>query len=495
MTIPDTGTHFDFEWLATIKNRAVSNAGCPYLFGRAVWIGFNDLATKRPDLATQWHPTKNGDKKPTDFTVNSSEEVWWWQPYDDPITGNHFDFEWPATISNRTHLNSGCPFLTGNAVWPGFNDLASKYPELAKEWHPTKNGKKTPQSITYGSNAMVWWFLRYYDEKQGKYFDFEWPDTISHRVNEGRGCPYLSGKKVWVGFNDLATTHPELAAEFHPTKNGNLKVTDLTAGAHKDIWWRLVYDDPRTGKQFVFEWPASVNARSRGDGCPYLSGKKVYVGFNDLASLFPDIANEWHPNLNGTLKPTDVTYGSNRKVWWQVTYENETYEWFMSIYERTGLGLGCSELSGSNLSREIVKILKGKSIDFETEKTFDDLRAESGNYYRYDFFLPNDTTIIECDGGQHFKAIKHFGGESSFQKLIIADSKKNTYAFSKKIPILRIPYHYLRKRKELRKIVLNFIKTKEIPQEIIDFYSQFEFSNYVECVEKHHNSLSIAKSA
>ena len=39
--------------------------------------GVNDLATKRPDLATEWHPTKNGDLKPTDVAAGSEKKAWW----------------------------------------------------------------------------------------------------------------------------------------------------------------------------------------------------------------------------------------------------------------------------------------------------------------------------------------------------------------------------------------------------------------------------------
>ena len=46
-----------------------------------------------PDLAKQWHPTKNGDLKPMDVTYGSKKKVWWYLPYDDPKTKKHFDFE------------------------------------------------------------------------------------------------------------------------------------------------------------------------------------------------------------------------------------------------------------------------------------------------------------------------------------------------------------------------------------------------------------------
>lgn len=71
------------------------------------------------------------------------------------------------TFGARTHnfpvLNEGCPYLIGQKVWPGYNDLKTLYPELAQEWHPVKNGKLTPSNITAGSSKLVWWYLPYDD--------------------------------------------------------------------------------------------------------------------------------------------------------------------------------------------------------------------------------------------------------------------------------------------------------------------------------------------
>ncbi|WP_049945836.1 MULTISPECIES: zinc-ribbon domain-containing protein [unclassified Butyrivibrio] len=94
--------------------------------------GVNDLATVAPDVAEQWHPTKNGNLLPSEVAAGSNKKVWWMFPYDDPVTGKHFDFEWEATISNRVGRKSGCPFLkTNSKIWSGFNDLATVAPDIA----------------------------------------------------------------------------------------------------------------------------------------------------------------------------------------------------------------------------------------------------------------------------------------------------------------------------------------------------------------------------
>lgn len=343
-----TGRHFEFTWTAKVYSR-VSGAGCPYLIGKGVWPGFNDLESQYPELALQWHPTKNGGKKPSEVAAQSNKRAWWYLPYDDPETGRHFDFDWEAIISNRIR-GAGCPFLTGKAAWPGYNDLATVRPDLAAEWHPTKNGKLRPEDVLPMSKEIVWWYLPYDDPKTGEHFDFEWRTAVCNRM-KGSSCPYLSGMAIWPGFNDLATLRPDLAAQWHPTRNGDLTPKMVTIGTAKMIWWYLPYDDPETGEHFNFEWRAELASRVKGAGCPYLAGKAVHPGFNDLATVRPDLAAQWHPTKNGDLTPAQVTVSSDRNVWWYLPYDDPKsgrhfdFEWSVCVSARTS-GNDCPYLSG-----------------------------------------------------------------------------------------------------------------------------------------------------
>ena len=359
------GKHFEFEWIALIGDRNSKNLGCPFLSGQSVWNGFNDLASVRPDLAKQWHPTKNGNLRPTEVAVNSMKKVWWLFSYDVPMSysvkhlrGKHYDFEWNTTVANRSKGN-GCPFFNGHAVWSGFNDLQTVNPELAKQWHPTKNGNLKPTEVTANSNKKVWWLLPYDDPKTGKHFDFEWRASI-HNRNFGSGCPCLNGQTICKGFNDLATINPELAAQWHPTKNGDLKPTDITSGSKKKVWWLLPYDDPKTGKHFDFEWSSTISGRNIESGCPFLYGKAVLKEFNDLQTVNPELAAQWHPTKNGNLRPEDMSFGSNKKVWWLFPYDvpmnysvkhlrgkHYDFEWQATIVERNNRKRGCPYLSGN----------------------------------------------------------------------------------------------------------------------------------------------------
>ena len=104
------------------------------------------LAILNPELIEEWHPTKNGSLTPYDVTPGSNIKVWWKCPKGD-------DHEWKTSPNHRA-IGTGCPFCANKKV-VNSNCLATINPELAKEWHPIKNGNLTPYDITPGSNKMV----------------------------------------------------------------------------------------------------------------------------------------------------------------------------------------------------------------------------------------------------------------------------------------------------------------------------------------------------
>ena len=198
------------------------------------------------------------------------------------------------------------------------NSLATLNPQLASEWHPYKNNGLLPEYVSVHSNKKVWWQC-----KSGH----EWKAVINSRKN-GVGCPYCAGKKSIIGVNDLATVNPKLANEWHPTKNGALTPFDVTLSSNRFVWWKC---------EKGHEWEAMIYDRKNGCGCPICSGHKVLIGYNDLATVNPKLANEWHPTKNGNLTPSHVTKGSGKKVWWHC---KSGHEWEAQINSRNK-GAGC----------------------------------------------------------------------------------------------------------------------------------------------------------
>ena len=310
-------------WQASIYSRAVPGTGCPFCSGKLPLVGKTDLATCFPHLAAQWHPTKNLPLTPEQVLPGSRRAVWWL------CQRGHI---WKAQIKSRV-AGCGCPVCTNREILPGSNDLSSRFPELAAQWHPTQNGALSPEQVSPGTRRKVWWIC----EK-----GHVWQASVVSRTSDGCGCPVCSGKQVLAGDNDLASNFPGIAAEWHPEKNGALTPSQVAPASNRKVWWRC-----EQGHTYA----ATVSTRVfRGSGCPYCVGKKVLQGFNDLATVEPRVAAQWHPTLNGTLTPAQVTTGSRKKVWWQCP---EGHVWKAAVYSRAGAQkCGCPVCAGRVKTRE-----------------------------------------------------------------------------------------------------------------------------------------------
>lgn len=313
------------RWQAAVYTRTGSGAGCPYCSGRLAIPGETDLATSYSDLAREWHSEKNGSIPPDKVLPGSHRIVWW------RCEHGH---EWQAQIKSRVN-GAGCPICANKQVQTGDNDLASLYPDIARQWHPTKNGALTPTDVVPGTRRKVWWRCE-------KGHDYQ--ASVASRVN-GSGCPICAGKVVVPGDNDLASQYPDIARQWHPTKNGALTPEHVAPASNRKVWWRCEKDH---------DYQAVIASRTqRGGGCPYCANKKVLAGFNDLATLEPTVAKEWHPTKNGALTPQDVTPGSRRRVWWRCS---AGHEWQAVIYSRTGSQrCGCPVCAGKSKRKQYVE--------------------------------------------------------------------------------------------------------------------------------------------
>ena len=303
------------EWKAAIYSR-YSGIGCPYCSGKKVLSGVNDLKTLKPELAEEWAYDKNGDLLPENETVHSNKKVWW---------KCELGHEWQATINSRSS-GRGCPVCVNRVLKVGVNDLATVYPDISKQWNKEKNGGLTAYMVTYGTHQKVWWLC-----DKGH----EWQAEVRSRV-KGFGCPYCTNIKVLPGYNDLKTSNPELANEWDYDKNTNINIETVMAGSSKKVWWRCSKGH---------EWQAAVHSRSSGTGCPICSNQIIINGINDLATIDPELAEEWNEDKNGELTPKMIGAGSSKKVWWIC---KKGHEWRTSIYNRKK-GTGCPYCSVNKL--------------------------------------------------------------------------------------------------------------------------------------------------
>ena len=234
------------EWQSLVSLRTQRGQGCPYCVGQRVISGETDLLTRYPEVAARWHPTRNGGVLPEEVMPYTHRRYWW------QCEKGH---EWQGMPLSLLQ-GCGCPYCAGKKAIPGQTDLVTLRPDLAEQWHPEQNGNLSPRQISPGSTKKVWWLCERGHPYQSMVFSRA----------EGCGCPYCAGKKAWSGFNDLATTFPQLARQWHRGLNGALKPEHVTRGSHKAVWWECA--EGHVWKAVVFS-----RTRAKAAGCPVCTGK------------------------------------------------------------------------------------------------------------------------------------------------------------------------------------------------------------------------------
>ena len=216
----------------------------------------------------------------------------------------------------------------GNKVISGVNDLATRYPEIAKQWNWQMNIGIQPDMLLPGSGKRVWWRC-----ENG----YQWKTAVYHRT-EGHGCKICESRRVKInqGVNDLASQCPSLAKEWDYEKNNVLTPSDVTTYSQAKIWWKCAYGH---------SWKTTVSHRFQGQGCPYCAGNRILTGFNDIVTLKVKFLKEWDYGKNEPIRPEDVGPGTERKCWWKCS---KGHSWQASVYSRNA-GAGCPCCAGNTV--------------------------------------------------------------------------------------------------------------------------------------------------
>ena len=403
------------EYLQPILKRTTRGHACPYCSGHKVLKGFNDFETKYPEIAKEWHPTKNGNLTPSDVTYGSGKKVWWKCP---------IGHEYQANVHDRGSGQTNCPICSlrkstsfpeqavlyyMKKLWP--NSL-SKYkncfknsmefdvyiPELkvaieydGAQWHKTEpEHKREIKKYEFCKQQKVYLIrikeqtedswndtadkIYYIPPIKKNYHDLE--RVILHILASISGIKssfleinierdkneilsYLSSIP-----NSLSEIRPDIAAKWNYEKNGNLTPDMFSVGSNEVVWWKC----QDCGK----EWKTSIiNMTGSRYGCPSCSLKNRGSEFTklrvkergSLADKMPELINEWHPTKNGNLTPYDITVGRFKPVWWKC--HKCGYEWQASPNHRKR-GIGCPCCAG-RVPQKGINDLKTKYPDIARE--------------------------------------------------------------------------------------------------------------------------------
>ena len=249
----------------------------------------------------------------------------------------------------------GCPFCAGQQTC-GCSSLAMTHPDLAEQWTP-RNGQLQPSQVSAGSEQRFWW------QCPKRHCNHEWQARPNQRTRSpgATGCPECSRKRelytsappadclcctlapltepVRTGHPSLAEGRFQLAAEWHPTLNGNLTPADVTLGSNKRVWWLCSTGCPCKHDHI---WSAAVSTRALlASGCPVCAGQRP-CQCNSLSACHPQLVQQhWDQEANGQLQPEDLLPGSDRKVAWRCDLHESAVCWLATPHKMVKPPTGC----------------------------------------------------------------------------------------------------------------------------------------------------------
>lgn len=200
-----------YPWQAVISSRS-KGAGCPRCAGRVPFPG-KSFGDQFPELVTEWDDANS--MSPLSIGPKSNIRAWW------VCALGH---RWKARVADRTG-GTGCRVCAGKEVLAGFNDLASSYPHVAAEWHPS-NSVSADQVTKTSGKRFLWLCAKKH----------RWTATVAARTSGGNKCPYCSGRRAIRGSTDLLTTHPDVAAEWHPSNSVNVFEVKRGSSVDEYMW-------------------------------------------------------------------------------------------------------------------------------------------------------------------------------------------------------------------------------------------------------------------
>lgn len=343
--------------------------------------GKNDLLTCYPEIAKSWAQEKNGTVSPVTVVAHSNKKYWW------KCDKGH---EYEMSVDKRVR-GQGCPYCSNNKLLVGFNDLNTRCPDIAKQWDYDSN-VGTPEDYVYSSSLDAAWIC----STCGK----RWNAKICSRTHKGSDCPTCAAKKRGEKRHKQALetngqlSDEKLLAEWDYEKN-NLPPSEYTECSNVSVNWICSV----CGHHFSARISNRILLKH---GCPCCANKKVVAGINDLATTHPQVAKEWHPIKNGSLQPTDVTYGSGKKVWWKC---QEGHEYQATVLHRTS-GTNCP-ICNSGRQTSFAE----QAVFFYVKKLYPDAvnryKASFLGEMELDIYIPSINLAIEYDGEAWHKSDKY----------------------------------------------------------------------------------------
>lgn len=436
------------EW-KTSANRMMNQKGCPYCANQRVLDGYNDLLHCNPSLAAEWDYEKNGSLEPNMITAHTAKKVWW----KCPKCGRSYKTDVNTRNDGR---GSGCPYCAGNSAIPGVNDLKTLYPDIAAEWMD-KNTKKSDE-VGAKSTYKAWW--------KCSVCGWEWQTYVTNRTRLRNGCPRCNARRhtsfpeqavyyyvkqcypdtlnAYRGIFDttmeldIYIPSEKIAIEYDGkqwhgrARTKKMEITKYETCKRNEIKLIRIKEDKESGlencdaviySEYIPQNYKTINPAikeliellcpdiklsidAERDSAAISENYLSKVHENSLESLYPEVAELWDYELNGTLTPNRFTPFSAQKVYWICPEGHPSYKRAIkSVVVSYKKGIkGCPICS----ERDAREKQKKKVLCIETGEIFNGLKEAAQKCG-----LATNSGISSCckgrqksAGGYHWKFIE-----------------------------------------------------------------------------------------
>ena len=318
-------------------------------------------------FAKEW---SNKNSCEIDTVGKTSRDLWWW--------AGECGHSWQASMRSRKRKQGLCPYCNNKKCLPGFNDLATTHPAIVSEWD--NSNSSSPYDFLAGSDEKILWVCN----KEHK-----WLASIYKRAKQGTGCPVCSNQKVQAGYNDLNTLAPSLAQEWDKERN-SVDASEVGVNSSEIFWW--VCSNGHS-------WKTSPNSRFQAkSGCSECSRQArdaSYISNNgsSFTDLSAGLVPQWDYNRN-TIKPDDVSYGSEKKVWWVCPAEHSWSAMVRDISRGKGCPVCAKTSQASSGEKELLSYVK--NITSYEVIASDRSALPSGR--ELDIYIPSMSIAVEYNG-------------------------------------------------------------------------------------------------
>ena len=223
-------------WFATMASRYKQKSGCPICAGRLPLVGVTDIETLYPEVFSRIVDKKAAALIP----VGSAKKIEFRCP-----KGHIFTSEVRKQTGYKNAKITNCPTCAGRKSHTKQPLAITLKPELLDEC----TDPKTLKTLTAGSGVVLTWRCTACAKEH------TYPMSVRRKMKSKR-CPVQNGKLIVPGINDLATTHPDLAASLVDQS----LATQVSRGSEHTLTWRC-------SQGHTYEAP--VYARVAGNGCPH----------------------------------------------------------------------------------------------------------------------------------------------------------------------------------------------------------------------------------